>query len=222
MPAALVDIAGLADLKGICEDGDRLVVGALTTHAEVAANPLVNRRIPALADLVRHIGDPQVRNRGTIGGSLANNDPVSDYPAAVAGLAADIKTDRRTIAADDFFRGLFETALDDQELIKSVWFAAPDKAAYLKFPNPASNYAMAGVFVAVFGERVRVAVTGAGQSGVFRIAAMEEALAGDFRPEALDTVDVPAAGMNDDIHGSSDYRAHLVKVMAKRAVAACG
>jgi carbon-monoxide dehydrogenase medium subunit len=192
----------------------------MTTHAEVANEPLVRQRIPALASLAGHIGDPQVRNRGTIGGSVANNDPVADYPAAVLGLNATVKTDKRSIAADDFFLGMFETALEEGELIKSVWFPTPDKAAYLKFPNPASLYAMAGVFVAKFGADVRVAVTGASQSGVFRMTAMEQALAADFRPQALESIEVPAAGMNSDIHGSAEYRAHLVKVMAKRAVAA--
>lgn len=219
-PSALIDLAGIADLKGVCEDDQGLVIGAMTTHAEVAASPVVRRVIPALAALAGGIGDAQVRHRGTIGGSLANNDPVADYPAAVLGLDATVRTDRRAIPADDFFQGMFETALEEGELITAVHVPVPDMAAYCKFPNPASLYAMAGVFVAVSGAGVRVAVTGASMTGVFRATGMEEALAEDFRPEALDPVTVPPDDMNSDIHGSAEYRAHLVKVMARRAVAA--
>lgn len=222
MPTELVDLGGIAGLKGVSGEGGSVVIGAMTTHAEAAAAPLVRQRLPALAGLAGHIGDPQVRNCGTLGGSVANNDPVADYPAAVLALNATVRTDRRTIAADDFFVGLFETALEDSELITAIAFPVPDKAAYMKFPNPASLYAMAGVFVAKAGGTVRVAVTGASQSGVFRMAAMEAALAADFRPEALDGIAVPEDDLNSDIHGSAEYRAQLVKVMAKRAVAACG
>ncbi|NBC31495.1 MAG: carbon monoxide dehydrogenase [Alphaproteobacteria bacterium] len=219
-PTVLIDLSGIVVLGGIGEDEQGLILGALATHAEVAASPLVRRVIPGLAEMAAGIGDPQVRHRGTLGGSLANNDPVADYPAAMLALDATIRTDRRAIAADDFFTGLFETALAPDELIMAVHVPVPDLFAYRKFPNPASRYAMAGVAVAVTGKGVRVAVTGAGLSGVFRMTAMEEALAADFRPEALDAVPVPAGQMNEDLHGSAAYRAHLVTVMAKRALAA--
>ena len=222
MPTTLVDLGGVADLQGIRDSGDGLTIGAMTIHAAVAASSIVRERIPALADLAGHIGDPQVRNRGTLGGSVANNDPVADYPAAVLALGATVVTNKRRIAAADFFVGLFETALADGELITSIAFPVPDAAAYMKFPNPASLYAMAGVFVARFGKDVRVAVTGAAQAGVFRMAAMEDALAVDFSPAALEAIEVPIDDLNSDIHGSAEYRAQLVKVMAKRAVAACG
>lgn len=219
-PSLLIDLSGIDAMAGIGEDEQGLVIGALATHAEVAASPLVRRVIPGLAGMAAGIGDPQVRHRGTLGGSLANNDPVADYPAAMLALDATIRTDRRSIAADDFFTGLFETALAPDELITAVHVPVPELSAYRKFPNPASCYAMAGVYVAVTGKGVRVAVTGAGLSGVFRMTAMEQALAADFRPEALDAVPVPAEDMNDDLHGSAAYRAHLVTVMAKRALAA--
>jgi len=220
-PTELIDLSQVPELKGIREEGGALFVGAFARHVEVATSDLVKRRIPALADLALHIGDRQVRALGTLGGSIANADPAADYPAAVLGLKATVKTDRREIPGDGFFTGLFETALDAGELITGVRFQVPDKAAYAKFRNPASRYAMVGVFVARFGAEVRVAVTGAGPS-VFRATDLEAALANDFRADALNGVTVSPNGLNGDIHASPDYRAHLVTVMAKRAVEACG
>ena len=220
-PSDLIDLGAIAELKGIKEDGDAILVGALTPHAEVAGSEIVRRTIPALAALAEGIGDPQVRNRGTIGGSIANNDPAADYPAAVLGLDATVRTDRREIRADDFFKGLFETALEPDEIITAVVFPKPEKAGYAKFANPASRYAMVGVMVARTGGSVRVAVTGAGP-GVFRVPEMEAALASNFSPDAVKNIKVPADGLNSDMHGSAEYRAHLVSVMAARAVAAAG
>ena len=200
-------------------DGNTIIIGGMTTHAAVAADADVKGDIPALAELAAHIGDDAVRNRGTIGGSLANNDPAADYPAAVLALGATIKTDRRSIKADDFFQGMFATALEQGELITAVEFPAPEKAAYEKFRNPASRYAIVGVFVAKTAGGVRVAVTGAGQNGVFRHTAMEQALSANFSPDAIASIATPPDGMNSDIHASAEYRAHLVGVMAKRAVA---
>jgi carbon-monoxide dehydrogenase medium subunit len=219
-PSDLVDLGAVAELRGIKEDGDRIVIGALTPHAEVAGSELVRKTIPALADLAEGIGDPQVRNRGTIGGSIANNDPAADYPAAIVGLDAIVRTDRREIKADDFFMGLFETALEEGELVTAVRFPRPEKAGYAKFPNPASRYAMVGVMVAKIGNAVRVAVTGAGPC-VFRMPEMEQALASNFTPDAIKDIKVSPDGLNSDLHGSAAYRAHLVTVMARRAVAAC-
>ena len=221
-PSELVDLGGLKDLKGIREDGGAIVIGALTTHAAVAGSDLVRSKIPALADLAEGIGDPQVRHRGTIGGSIANNDPAADYPAACLGLGATIATTKHEVAADDFFTGMFETTLEDDELITEVRFPVPAKAAYQKFPNPASRYAIVGVMVAQTDGGVRVAVTGAGQSGVFRAADIEQALDGDWSASAAEGASVSAGGLNADIHASADYRAHLIKVMAKRAVDAAG
>ncbi len=220
-PSDLIDLGGIAELKGIKADANGLTIGAMTTHAEVAQSAEVKRMIPALAVLAEGIGDPQVRNRGTIGGSISNNDPAADYPAGLVGLGATVVTNKRKIAADEFFKGMFETALQDGEIVTAVSFPKPDKAGYAKFPNPASRYAMVGVFVAKTGSGVRVAVTGAGPS-VFRVAEMEKALAGSFAADAIKSVKVPAKGLNSDMHGSADYRAHLVGVMARRAVAACG
>ena len=220
-PSDLIDISGLAELGGIRVEGDAVVIGAATTHAVVAASSDVRAKIPALADLAEHIGDAQVRNRGTLGGSVANNDPAADYPVACLALGATIRTDRREIAADDFFKGLFETALDAGEIITQVAFPVPDKAAYRKFPNPASRFALVGVFVATGSTGVRVAVTGAGQDGVFRMTEMETALTKNFSPDAIKDVTVSADGLNADIHAAADYRAHLIGVMARRAVAAC-
>lgn len=220
-PSDVVDLSGIAELKGIKVDGKTVTIGAMTKHAEVAASAEVQKAIPALAKLASEIGDPQVRNLGTMGGSIANSDPAADYPAAVVALNATIKTNERTIAADDFFKGMFTTALKDGEVIVSVSFPVPDKAAYMKFANPASRYAMVGVFVAKSGGGVRVAATGAGPS-VFRVKAMEDALGKDFSAKAVEGIKVPASGLNSDIHGSAEYRAHLVTVMAKRAVAAAG
>ena len=218
-PSDLIDLAAIGELAGIRKENDALVIGAMTTHAEVEASGDVRKAIPALAQLASTIGDPQVRHRGTIGGSIANADPAADYPAAVVGLGGTVQTDQRRIAADDFFTGLFETALADDELITAVHFPVPKRAGYAKFPNPASRYAVVGVMVAETSDGMRVAVTGAGPS-VFRVPEMEKALAGKFAPEALAETSVAAGGLNSDIHASAEYRAHLVTVMAKRAVQA--
>lgn len=216
-PSHLIDLAGIPDLSGIAASAGEVVVGAMTTHATVARSAEVGRAIPALMQLAGGIGDPHVRHRGTIGGSIANNDPSADYPAAVLALNATITTNARRIAADDFFTGMFETALEPGEIIVSVSFPVPEKAAYLKFRNPASRYAMAGVFVARTAGGVRVAVTGAG-AGVFRQAEMEQALARNWVPDAIDGIAQSAAGLTEDIHGTAEYRAHLVGVLAKRAL----
>ena len=220
-PSDVIDLAGLSELKGIRSEGGAVVIGAMTTHAEVAGSAEVRSAIPALADLAESIGDPQVRNRGTIGGSIANADPAADYPAAVLGLGATVQTNSRTIGADDFFTGMFETALQPGELVTGVGFPVPDRAAYMKFPNPASRYAIVGVMVSQGGGGVRVAVTGAGGSA-FRVPEMEQALASNFAPDAVAGISVSADGLNEDIHASAEYRAHLVTVMARRAVAAAG
>ncbi|MEE8499545.1 MAG: xanthine dehydrogenase family protein subunit M [Kiloniellales bacterium] len=218
-PSDVVDIGGISGLSGISEDGGNIVVGATTIHASVASDATVQAKIPALAALAESIGDAQVRNRGTIGGSIANNDPAADYPAALVGLGATVRTNQREIAADDFFTGLFETALGDAEVITAVAFPVPDKAGYAKFPNPASRYAIVGVMVSQGPAGTRVAVTGAGAC-VFRAADMEAALSSNFSAEALSGASVSADGFNSDIHASAEYRAHLVGVMARRAVAA--
>ncbi len=220
-PSIVVDLAKLG-LTGIRVEGGTLIVGAMTTHAEVAKSAEVRKAIPGLAHLASMIGDNQVRYRGTIGGSLANNDPAACYPSAALALGATIKTDRREIAADDFFQGMFATALEPNEIITEVRFPIPEKSAYAKFPNPASRYAMVGVFVAKGPKGVRVAVTGAGQNGVFRHKAFEQALEKSWSADALKGIETPSADMNSDIHGSAEYRAHLVGVMARRAVAAAG
>jgi aerobic carbon-monoxide dehydrogenase medium subunit len=221
-PSAIIDLNKLPELAGVTREGDNLVIGAMTRHADVAANPVVRSAIPALAKLAAGIGDPHVRNRGTIGGSIANNDPSADYPAAALALGATIVTNKRRIGAQDYFTGLFETALEPGELITQVSFPIPQKAAYMKFPNPASRYALVGVFVARTAGGARVAVTGAGENGVFRVEAFESALNANFSPAALDGVSVPASGLNSDLHADADYRAHLIGVMARRAVAAAG
>ncbi len=220
-PSDLIDLGAIADLKGISEDGGNIVIGAMTTHAEVAGNATVKAKIPALADLAEGIGDVQVRNRGTLGGSIAHNDPAADYPGGLVGLGATVRTNNREIAADDFFTGMFETALADGEIVTAVAFPVPDKAAYAKFANPASRYAIVGVLVSQGAGGVRVAVTGAGPS-VFRVPEMETALASNFAAAAIEGISVPADGLNSDIHASAEYRAHLVGVMARRAVAAAG
>lgn len=220
MPSDLVDLAG-CDLSGVRVDGDNLVIGAMTTHDAVATSAEVQAHIPGLAALAAGIGDQQVRNRGTIGGSVANNDPAADYPAACLALGATIHTDRRTIAAEDFFTGMFDTALDEGELITAIAFPKPTACAYQKFPNPASRYALVGVMVAKTGGGVRVAVTGAGENGVFRAAEIEAALGANFSADAAAGAAVSADGLNSDLHASAEYRAHLVGVMASRAVAAC-
>lgn len=219
-PSDLVDLRHVAELKGIAVDGSRVRIGASTTHYEVSTSAELMAACPAICHLAAHIGDPHVRYMGTIGGSIANNDPAADYPAAMLALSATIVTDRREIPADAFFTGLFETALEDGEIVVAVTFDAPTRAAYAKFPNPASRYAMAGVFVAKADGGVRVAVTGAGSNGVFRHAGLEQALAADWSADAASGVAVDATDLLSDIHGSAEYRANLVKVMAKRAVAA--
>lgn len=216
-PPQLIDISALKELAFIRAGKDAVVIGAATKHHEVADSAEVKRAIPALSGLAQHIGDPAVRHMGTLGGSIANNDPAADYPAAVLALGASVKTNRRTIGADEFFTGMFSTALEDGEIITEISFPVPERAAYRKFPNPASRYAMVGVFVAKTKSGVRVAVTGAAPS-VFRVPEMEAALARKFAPDAIANIRVDEDGMNSDIHGSAEYRAHLVTVMAKRAV----
>jgi len=220
-PSSVVDLSGLS-LAGIKREGNAIVIGAMTTHRDVANSAEVTRAMPALSHLAGHIGDRQVRYRGTIGGSLANNDPSACYPAAVLALGATVKTNKRSIAADDYFEGMFTTALEPDEIITEISFPIPEKAAYEKFPNPASRYAMVGVFVAKTAKGVVVAVTGAGSNGVFRHARMESALNASFTPEAIKDVKTPEDQMNSDMHASAPYRAHLVGVMTRRAVAACG
>ena len=217
-PSHLVDIAGLRELHEISFKNNMLSIGAGVRHHAVATSAVVKKAIPALAHLAGMIGDPQVRNCGTIGGSVANNDPAADYPAAVLGLAATVVTNRREIAADAYFQGLFATALEDGEIIVRLVFPAPKRAAYSKFPHPASGYAMTGVFIAQAGEGVRVAVTGAGP-GVFRWKAAEAALAKGMKPAALEGLKLDFSDFNQDIHATREYRANLVRVMAKRAVA---
>ncbi len=219
-PSDLIDLAGAAELKGIKVEGDKLVIGAMTTHVDVAVDALVKSKFPALAALAELIGDRQVRNRGTIGGSLANNDPAADWPAAVLGAGATIITNQRSIAADDFFKGMYETALQEGELIAAVHFPIAKRAAYMKFKQPASRFAIVGVFVSQGASGIRVAVTGASQSGVTRMKAIEDALAKSWSADAVKGVKIDAGNMNADLHASAAYRAHLVSVMAARAVAA--
>src|SRR6266571_1617380 len=220
-PTQLIDLSAIPSLKGITEEGDAVVIGAMTRHADVNRSDVVKRGIPALAAMAGMIGDPAVRNRGTIGGSIANNDPAADYPAALVALGATVRTNKREIAADNFFTGLFETALDEGEIVTGVRFPKVAQANYQKFRNPASRYAIVGVFVARTPAGVRVAVTGAGAC-VFRVTAMEAALAGNFSADAIKDIQIPQDGLNSDIHASAEYRAHLVNVMARRAVAAAG
>jgi aerobic carbon-monoxide dehydrogenase medium subunit len=217
-PQNLIDLSKVPELKGIEQKGRNIVIGAMTTHAEVAASAVVQAAIPGLAALAGHIGDPHVRHKGTIGGSVANNDPSADYPAALMAMGATVVTNKRKIAADDYFQGMFSTALDEGEIITKVVFPIPGKFAYAKFPNPASLYAMVGVAVAKKGAGVRVAITGAGSNGVFRWADAEKALSSKFMAKALDGIKAAAKGLNSDIHASADYRAHLIGVMAGRAV----
>jgi carbon-monoxide dehydrogenase medium subunit len=219
-PPHLVDLSHVEGLDGIEMKGRSLVIGATATHAAVATSPIVGEAIPALAELAALIGDPAVRHKGTIGGSLANNDPTADYPAAVMALGATIVTNKRRLKPEEFFQGLFTTALEPDEIITRVMFPLPKKAAYQKFRNQASRYALVGVFVARRPSDVRVAVTGAGGDGVFRVAAFEEALKTRFSPKSLDGLSVPAEGLNSDLHGSAEYRAHLIHVLAQRAVEA--
>lgn len=221
-PSDLVDLRHIPDISGIKVEARSVTIGAATTHAEVAASSALRAVCPAICALAGVIGDPHVRHMGTIGGSVANNDPAADYPAAMLALDARIVTDKREIPADDFFTGLFETALDDGELITALRFEAPDKAAYTKFRNPASRYAMTGVFVAKGAGGVRVAVTGAGADGVFRHSGMEQALSANWSPAAISGIAVDPSGLMADLHATAEYRANLVKVMAKRAVAEAG
>lgn len=217
-PGRLADLGAVRELAGIRKDGQAVVIGAMTRHAEVAGSAEVRSAIPALADLAAHIGDKQVRALGTLGGSLANNDPAADYPAAVLALGATVQTTKRQIAADAFFQGLFATALDEGEIITGIRFPIPKRAAYMKFKQPASRFALVGVFVAQTDAGARVAVTGGG-NGVFRHAGLEAALAKSFTPEAAAKVAIDAAELSGDLHGSADYRAHLIGVLAQRAVA---
>jgi aerobic carbon-monoxide dehydrogenase medium subunit len=220
-PSDLVDLATITSLKGIKEEGSGVTIGAMTRHIDVNRSPVVKSVIPGLAALAGMIGDPAVRNRGTMGGSVANNDPAADYPAAVVGLGATVVTTTREIAGDDFFTGMFETALGQDEIITAIKFPKPQAAAYQKFRNPASRYAIVGVFVARTAGGVRVAVTGAGPC-VFRVPEMEAALGKSFTADAIKDIAIPQDDLNSDIHASAEYRAHLVNVMARRAVAACG
>jgi carbon-monoxide dehydrogenase medium subunit len=219
-PGTLVDLSAIPELSGIRKEGNAIVIGAMTRHADVASSEDVKRAIPALASLADGIGDRQVRNMGTLGGSIAHNDPAADWPAAVVALNATVVTDKRRIAAGDFFKGMYETALAADEIVTAVSFPIPKKAAYAKFPNPASRFALVGVFVAQGSDgAVRVAVTGAAPS-VFRATALEGALGKSFTPDAAKGVKIDASGLNNDLHGSPAYRAHLISVMAARAVAA--
>src|SRR6266704_1434661 len=222
-PSDVIDLAKIKELIGVDVSADAVTIKAATTHYDVAMNGPVQKAIPALAHLASLIGDPAVRHRGTIGGSIANNDPAADYPAAVLALGAIVKTNKRSISADDFFKGLFTTALADGEIITQVSFPVPAKAGYSKFPHPASRFALTGVFVAkTKSGDVRVAVTGASQSGVMRVPTIEAALKANWSASALDSVKISADGLMSDLHGSSDYRANLIKVMAQRAVTAAG
>jgi aerobic carbon-monoxide dehydrogenase medium subunit len=222
-PSDVIDLGKIKELIGIEPSGDGVIIKAATTHYDVATSDTVKKAIPALSYLASLIGDPAVRHRGTIGGSLANNDPAADYPAAVLALGATVKTNKRSISADDFFKGLFTTALEDGEIITAVSFPVQAKAGYSKFNHPASRFALTGVFVAQTpGGDVRVAATGASQNGVMRVSAIEAALKANWSAAAIDGVNISAAGLMSDIHGTSDYRANLIKVMAQRAVTAAG
>jgi carbon-monoxide dehydrogenase medium subunit len=218
-PSALIDLNQIEDMAGIEVKGRSIVIGAMTRHADVANSKVVQEALPALAAVPGSIGDPQVRNRGTIGGSIANNDPNADYPAACLGLGATIVTNKRRIAADDFFTGMFSTALEENEIITKVMFPIAKKAGYEKFKHPASGFALVGVFVSKRGADIRVAVTGAGSNGVFRVKSFEEALKKRFAAKSIEGMTIPANGMNADIHAGADYRAHLVGVLARRALA---
>jgi len=218
-PPQIIDMSLIEGLSGIEQSGRSLTIGAMTRHSDVNTSPVVQQAIPVLAQLAGMIGDPAVRHMGTIGGSIANNDPNADYPAACLGLGATIITNKRRIKADDFFTGMFSTALEPAEIITKVSFPIPKKAAYQKFRNQASRFALVGVFVSKRGGDIRVAVTGAGSNGVFRVSSFEETLKKRFSPKSLEGMTIPADGMNSDIHGSAEYRAHLVAVLARRAVA---
>ena len=219
-PVGLIDLSRCEDMRGIELKGRNVVIGAMTKHVEVETSPLVREAIPAITDMVSVLGDPAVRNRGTLGGSVAGNDPSTDWPAAVLGLGATVVTNKRKIHADEYFKGLFETALEEGEIVTKVSFPIPQKAGYKKFRHPASRYALVGVFVAKRGSEIRVAVTGAGANGVFRWIEAEEALAKRFAPKSLEGLTASSEGLNSDIHADAEYRAHLIGVMARRAVAA--
>ena len=219
-PSQLIDLADIAALKGITQDGDAVVIGAMTRHGDVHRSDVVKRVIPSLAEMAGMIGDPAVRNRGTIGGSIANNDPAADYPGAVVALGATVRTNKREIPGEKFFTGMFETALEPGEIVTAVRFPKAEAGNYQKVRNPASRYAIVGVYVARTGGGIRVAVTGAGPC-VFRVPEMEAALAKSFTPDAIKDIAIPQTNLNADIHASAEYRAHLVNVMARRAVAAC-
>jgi carbon-monoxide dehydrogenase medium subunit len=216
-PTDVIDLAGVSGMTGIDVSADVVRVGALTRHDEVASSAQIQSTLPVLSDVAGGIGDGQVRNVGTMGGAIANSDPAADYPAAVIGLGATIHTQSREIAADDYFKNLFETALEPGEIITSIDYPVPQRAAYAKFPNPASRYAVVGVLIADFAGSIRVGVTGAGPCA-FRATGIEDVLNADLTPDALDSVEVPDAGFNEDLHASAEYRAHLVKIMAQRAL----
>lgn len=219
MPSDVIDLGAVEPLTGLVQEGDAIRIGPMTTHAAIAASPILAEKLPALTGLAAHIGDPHVRNRGTFGGAIANADPAADYPAAIVGTGATVHTNRREIPGDDFFTGFFETALEEGELITHVMLPVPEKAAYAKAPNPASRYAMVGVFAALGNDGPRIAVTGAAGS-VFRMADMENALREEWSAERIAGIAIGAEDLNDDMHASAEYRAHLVGVMARRAVAA--
>ena len=217
-PEQLVDLGRVAELQGICQDGQALAIGAMTRHADVAENAMVRQHIPALAALAGQIGDKQVRAMGTLGGSVANNDPAACYPSAVLALGATVHTNQRKIAADDFFQGMYTTALQAGEIITAIHFPVPQKAIYLKFIQQASRFALVGVFVAQTAQGVRVAITGASSGGVFRHKGLEDALSKSFTPEAAAAVKIDAAELSSDLHASAAYRAHLISVQVQRAV----
>ena len=216
--SVLIDIGGISDLNFIKEENDLIVIGANTTHFEVASSDLIKNKIPSLSDLAEGIGDPHVRNMGTIGGSISNNDPTADYPAACLSLGAVIKTNKRDIISNDFFVGLFETALDENEIVISISFNIPEKSSYMKFPNPASRYAMAGVYLSIFKDKITVSVTGASENGVFQWKEMEDILSENLSVDNAKKVNLSPDGIMSDIHADSIYRANLVEVMAIRAV----
>ena len=216
----LINIKKIKGLNGIKVSSKSLKIGSITTHSEVASSAEVGKSIPSLSILAEGIGDPQVRNRGTIGGSIANNDPAADYPSACVALNAIIHTSKRKIPADKFFKGIFETDLKKGELIESIEFEIPEKSAYAKFPNPASRYALVGVYVAKLKKETRVAITGAANC-VYRSKALEAALSNNFSASAIDSINIPSIGLNKDMHASAEYRAHMIKVMTKKAVSSC-
>ena len=216
----LINLKKIKSLTGIKVSSKSIRIGATTTHAQVASSKEVGKSISSLAMLAEGIGDPQVRNRGTIGGSIANNDPAADYPSACLALNATIHTSKRKISADKFFSGMFETELKKGELIEAIEFEVPEKSGYAKFPNPASRYAIVGVYVAKLKKEVRVAVTGAGNC-VFRSKELESVLSNNFSPSSINNINIPSKGLNSDIHASSDYRAHIIKIMARKAVSSC-